>query len=554
MPCPACNHTLAYHQNKSVLYCADCLELPVADNALIKQKATEIRNQYLSTPKLIEILNKYGSLRVVVCLLQELNEGAAGMTNENRMSFRKFFHALPILMSVYEHAGDFENHFDPQNNNVQEEIDERVEALLDAGTELIPILKSIREDFTVPLEFTPGYGNWTDFYGNHLFLNSEFWLCSERCLQANVGARDEIRDDFLKQQTIFRSFNKPEKKDIETVRDWGDFWYGLIVSLGFASAIDDTIKGAFTTQFPDSVTIFDIEALLNEIESVVEASALTRGTGDYPPAAVSERDFNECGEEVFGEDWYEVKSSLVVSAENTNAHPMFFKLSGTESVQLPNWRQPRPISFTDIMYPYQFSLLVKFQLFPFLKNGNQETSTDVLSYLTAKRGKEFEQYVYEYLVEKSLDAYYSCKTTKQNGNEVDVIFIHDETVFFVESKYVLPTLNMQSQRGIQDVNDKLDGLIFKEGTSEGGKPFPEKVNTWRELNSDAEILHQPTIDCDNHEWIEIPDEWCNLNHEMLVVSNFVPSYLEKQGVRFITDLELYQWIEHDTNVFYSVLH
>lgn len=41
---------------------------------------------------------------------------------------------------------------------------------------------------------------------------------------------------------------------------------------------------------------------------------------------------------------------------------------------------------------------------------------------------------------------------------------------------------------------------------------------------------------------------------MLVVSNFVPSYLKKQEVRFITDLELYRWIENGDAVFYKSIH
>jgi len=31
----------------------------------------------------------------------------------------------------------------------------------------------------------------------------------------------------------------------------------------------------------------------------------------------------------------------------------------------------------------------------------------------------------------------------------------------------------------------------------------------------------------------------------------VPSYVEKDGVQFITDLELYQWISKNEDVFYT---
>lgn len=553
MPCSTCNCPLAYHDSKQLLYCPRCLDLPVADKNLIEEKASYIREQYLNQPELIQILEEFGTVRVIAKLVTELNEGAAGIAQENRMQFRQFFHPTPLIMNVYKNVDAFEDHFDPNDADAQEEVHERVDTLLDADTVLIPILKQIQEDFTIPLEFTPGIGNWRDFYSNHSFQKSEYWLCSERCMRANVGAREEFRDAFLDQQEIFRSFTSPDRGDVETIRDFGSFWYGLIVSLGFAATLDTTIKDVYTTDFPEYVTIFDIEDLLDEVDSVVADQLQARGNGDLRPGSLDENDFDACGKSVFGDRWGGVKEHILVSEANLDAHPLFFKISGTQEVKLPKWRESRRMPFTRIVYPDQFSFLLKFQLFPLLKNGDADHSRDILADLTGERGLEFERNVYEYLDRKTSNSYHSCKTSKQNGNEIDVIFTHDGTVYFVEVKFVLPTLNMMSQRGIQSVNSTFDEKIFNQG-AESGKPFPEKVSAWLNLDAGTEITYQNSPDRTDRVREKLNHAFSNLDTEMLVVSNFVPSYLEKRGVRFITDLELYQWIENGDDVFYDVLH
>jgi len=73
------------------------------------------------------------------------------------------------------------------------------------------------------------------------------------------------------------------------------------------------------------------------------------------------------------------------------------------------------------------------------------------------------------------------------------------------------------------------------------------------VDAGADVMHTPSTKKGDRQWITIPNEWRELDYEMLVVSNFVPSYLKKQGVRFITDLELYQWVENGDNVFYDIL-
>lgn len=155
---------------------------------------------------------------------------------------------------------------------------------------------------------------------------------------------------------------------------------------------------------------------------------------------------------------------------------------------MPNWRQSREVPLTRILYPDYFSLLLKFQIFPLLENGDGDSSPVVLAQLTGERGLEFERNVYEYLKSKEIESYHSCKTSKQNGNEVDIIFAYEDTIYFVEVKFVLPTLNMQSQTGIRDVDRTFDEKIFREDKE--GKSFPEKVDAWLSLDPDADITHQ----------------------------------------------------------------
>lgn len=547
MPCSKCDHTLIYHEEKHVLFCPACLHLPVADKQHINEKARMLRDQYLNTPEFTGMLEEFGAFRVITGLVNQLNAGAYGMLDENRMEFNKFFTSAPIVKAVYERGDQFDHHFNPDDTE-QTEVHDRIHTITNDGTTLLTVLEQIQEDLTVPIEFTTTRLQWTDFFGNHEFPHSEYWWCSERCLQATIGGRDEIRDEFLDQRTTFRSFTRPDTDNVGTVQDYADAWYGFIVSMGFSATLDDALQNAFTTNLPDHVSIFDIEALFENVDETVSHQLQQRSEGDYRPLSLDESEFDECGEDVFGSEWENVKSRVLVSEDTVDAHPFFFQVTGTQDMQLPNWRRSRTREFNLVLYPDYFSKMLKFQVFPLLENGELDASVDVLPALTAKRGLEFERHVFEYLRTQGLEAYHSCETASGGENEVDVIFVKDDSLFFVEVKFVLPTLNMQTERGIQDVNETFDEKIFQDGPA-----FDEKVNAWTGLDQGFEFTHQEGPERGDRVTAEIPSEWRGLDVEMLVVSNFVPSYLEKRGIRFITDLELLQWIEYDEDVFIDVL-
>ena len=149
----------------------------------------------------------------------------------------------------------------------------------------------------------------------------------------------------MTQQRKFRTFTKPDKEDIETVRDFGTSWYGLIASMGFTATLEKSLQNAFTTDFPDHVTIFDIEDLLGCVDNAVEDQLRARGENDYRSCQMDESRLDTCGEHIFGSAWEEVKDQLLVSPSNPDAHPMFFKVSGTQETKLPNWRRSHPTPF-----------------------------------------------------------------------------------------------------------------------------------------------------------------------------------------------------------------
>jgi hypothetical protein len=121
-------------------------------------------------------------------------------------------------------------------------------------------------------------------------------------------------------------------------------------------------------------------------------------------------------------------------------------------------------------------------------------------------------------------------------------------VYFTEVKFILPELELQTQNGMQNINDEYDEKIFNYG-SDNGLSYPEKVSDWQSLEPGDRFHHSG-----QEPYTEIPHEWGEYDIELLVVSNFTPSYIKKNGVRFITDLELRQWIENDRGVFYSKHH
>ena len=135
--------------------------------------------------------------------------------------------------------------------------------------------------------------------------------------------------------------------------------------------------------------------------------------------------------------------------------------------------------------------------------------------------------------------------------------VDDGKIWFVEIKFFMPTTAILTSGGVEVINEKFDYKIFKEDTerrhsSPSGKPFPEKVEAWTELDPEATFTSLVYSEEKGRREKKVKKGWRDLETEMLVVSNLVPSYIEKEGVRFLTDIEFYRWIERDEKVFSEI--
>lgn len=557
MPCGNCGHTRIYDEKRELLYCPSCTGVAVEKEDVIHQKVAWLKENFINEPNLISLLEGKQKFRVFTELVHQLNRGAGVMLRENRLEVERFFHTLPLLRQAYRHPEIFDPVFDPETGDEQDEVVEIIDVCYQGVADLLPVLSQLEEDFAIPVPLTPGHGDKTDFFGNYDFKHSEYWWCSERCLRAVIGGREENRGDAINTLSLFRTFNEvksvSESEEIDSVYEFADFWMGFIASMGFTATLDDTLADSFTPDVPADLTIFEIQELLGTVNYALQDQIQERDDTDHRSLHLHEDDFDQCGRLVFEDRWEKIRRFVLVSEDHPDAHPFFFHAEFEKLTNLPNWRQPREQTRNLVLYPDKFAKLLKFQVFPLLENGeNNPASRDVFDDVNGKRGPIFEQNIVRFLRNLGLEVFHSCKTTKRNGNELDAIFPKNETLYYVELKHLLPELNMQTREGVENVDRKFDELIFNSNNGQG-KSFPEKVDTWQDLAPGDKFTHKPE-DADSRESHGIPPDWGELNSENLVVSNLVPSFIEKQDVRFITDLELYQWIYQGKDVFTSTLH
>lgn len=546
MPCPECKTPLVYDPDEEYLYCPEGCGLPVADRDEIRTKAHTLKDNVLNATNILTLLDEFTAPQIIGELVRQANHAAFNFTQENRLDYTAFVYPALLIQRLYKEDEIFSNQIEHAPGE-RDELEDRVTDVLNKGITLIGTLDQVKQEFRVPVEITLRYGDWTSFLGNYAFLKSEYWFCMQRCMQSTIGGWGDIREDFLETREAIRKFDRPDQDGIDTPYDFGDFWFDLITSLGFATSLDPDAQKIFSTNFPSTVTIFDIRDFFDRIEEEPRVRRQLRAAGEHDlrSAAMREHTFDECGEDVFGDEWPIVKDKILMSPDNTDAHPLFFKITGTEEIQLQPGRPTRERTITRVLYPDQLAFILQFQLFPLLHNQSPDPQRRLIDRINGEeRAPEFEQKVHEYLRGNDIESYHSCTLPGPNDREIDVLFVRDEVVYFGEVKFFLPELELQSQNGIQNIDEEYDDEIFNDGI-----PYPEKVSDWQSLEPGDRFHHSG-----QEPYGEIPDVWSEYDTQMLVISNFTPSYIEKHGVRFITDLELRQWIDKDRDVFYPKHH
>lgn len=554
MPCEDCGHLLCVSVEENSLFCPRCRGLPVESQPVVNAKTDWLLKDHFTDEKIISIVREYSKSNLLYYLITRLNQVSNEFTSEigRGLPVNEFGYLTYIVKQVYEGTD-----FGDELLRNPEELEE-IQVVKDVYPDLITSLQDARDEFAVCVKRDGFTGRMEDFTSDYELFQSEYGLCFERCVKSIVCGDPEDFKDYSYVADVLRAVDRTDPADVETPRDFADAWFQLLLSLRLIASSDEMVGDVYTTRLPEEVTIFDIEEFFDRIDSLCSDEARYKMREESFVPALDPEAVDRCGREAFGENWDQVKDQIIVSEDNLDAHPFLFELETLEPQRVSGPRRYRYIRTKKIYYPRSFARLMKFQIFPLLKNGDYATGHELLSNLTAERGEVYERNLYDFLSEKGIECYHSAEITRKSPNEIDLLCVFDDRVVFIEVKYLLPPIRINEPEGIRVLKEKFNRLIFNEVSDESsreaeGKPFPEKVDTWQDLDPSDSFSWQVGPDEGDREQHDIPDGWNGLDVKKYVLSNVVPPYIMKDGVRFLTDLELYRLIEHrDKDVLYSV--
>lgn len=556
MPCADCNRLLAVTpDDKSSLFCPRCQGLPVEASAVVKAATNWLIEDFFTDEEIIGLVKEYNKPNLIYALIRRLNH----VSNEFQKNLHRglpitdFGYVTYVLKQVYE-AEDFgEKLLDEPH-----EFDENIEVVREAYTELIYQLRRARNEFDVCIKKRRFTGQMENFASDYIRLQSEYGLCFERCIESLICGDPDLFEEFTCVMDVLRAVDKTDVENVDTLREFADAWYQLLLQMRLLASSDEMVGSIYFTRLPEEITIFEIGEFLDRLDSLFDEELHEKMEQEsYVPPLKTEW-VNECGRKAFDNNWSQIKDQVIVSEDNLDAHPFLFEIEVVEERRSPEFRQTRPVTTTNIYYPRFFARLLKFQIFPLLQNGDDESGHKLLSDLTGERGEACERNLYNYLTSNGIECYHEAEILHGDKCEIDLLCVFDDSLRFIEMKYFLPPKHINEPEGIRVLNEKFDLEIFNE-EPEGshrtadGKPFPEKVNAWIELEPGDPFTSQIGPEDGDREIHEVPKTWADLDMEMYVVSNVVPSYIKKREVRFLTDLEFYRWIEKgNEDVLYSL--
>lgn len=550
MPCSECGHLLfADHANEKLL-CPACLHVEIADRDVVKDKIKRDR-QLLRDENIVQLMQDYDKGHLLLYLIERLNKISHDFYENRRLKMREFAYINYLINIVYPTD---ESTFGDKYLERGDELDEEIDTLLSAQAELVRALKHVEDRFRLCLEYPVPMEDGRFLFGDYNLRDTEYRYCFQRCLRSLIGGREEDLELFDKTHEEIRGFERPSSEEIDTPVDFGDTFYEFILSMLFVASADDTVGNIYGTSMPDYVSVFDLSDLLDKINEQFINEEGEVMLQDSTLAWTTEEGLAEAGEATFGDDWEEVRDYVVVGKDNLDAHPFLFEVTVTEVYYQQRGRPPKTREYTRFIYPRWYAQLLRFQIFPLLKNGDEDSGHEILNTVATRRGKDFEENLYEYLSDRGFECYHSAEIPGEDSFEIDLLVVNDEEdeLWFIECKYLMPEVLMNTAEGIETLNGKFDHKVFNiEADGYEGSPtgvtFPEKVETWLGLDlGDRFTARGEDGEKTEH---EIQDRWEELDARKMVVSNLVPSYGVKETVEFRTDMELLEMIEDDDRVY-----
>ncbi|MDT3434260.1 hypothetical protein [Haloarcula sp. 1CSR25-25] len=544
MPCEDCGRLLCASRDDSSLYCPRCAGLPVEGTHVVRAKTEWLLEDYLTDKNILVLVEDYSKANLILASLTQLNQIANVFFSENGMPVSDFGYLAYIIRSIYQ-----KNDFGEEQLSLPFDSDSELEVLKDAYTTVVSAYRDAREQFSICIKNDDFTGEWSNFASDYSLHQSEYGLCFERCVKSILCGDPDHYEDYSYVADVLRSVDKTDVGDVETNWEFGDAWYQFILQLRLMASTDEMVGNIYATRLPSDVTIFDIETFIDALDNRFTSEQHTRMHEEGYATVLDRAEVDQCGELAFGDAWKDVQDQVIVSKNNLDAHPFLFELEVEQSRRISNNRYRRE-HVPKVFYPRFYTRLLKFQIFPLLKNGEDPSGHEILTGITGDRGEVYERNLYEFLKDNGIECYHNAKLPNRDSREINLLCRVDDSLIFIEVKYLLPPIHLNSEEGVQILNQKFDLKIFNEVSSDSGRspegtPFPEIVDSWVDLDAGDRFHSQVQEGSGGREHHTVGDDWVDLGVKKFVVSNVVPSYIEKQGVRFLTDLEFYKLIEHD---------
>lgn len=547
MTCSTCGSLLMVNHEQKKLICPFCAGVNVESQEIIDQKVKAGLN-YFTDDHIMEVLENYEKDNLLLYLIERLNKVANDFLDSRRLDLTEFSYLNHLIKTISPRSGFGDRHLDRG-----EELDDKIDALIKAQSQLIRNLKHSKDDFNYCLPRPiPGGAN---FFGEYDLYSTEYNWAHYRCLRSLGCGLEEDVELFDKSQRAFRDFDTPDGSMFDSLDKFVSISFEFIVELLFIASANDVVGDIYYTNLPEEISVLDLHEFLEQINEQFENPNGVVVLQNQTLGMASDETVDSIGEEIFEELWPEVKDKIIIREDNLDAHPLLFEMSVEQILKAVPGRDPITTESTQIIYPRFYDFLLLFQLFPLLQNGDQPNSHEMLSRENRRRGEAFERNIYEYLQSIGYECYHSAEIRGSDREEIDVLVVNEseEEIWFIEAKHILPETDMNSSAGVENLNGIYDFKIFNEGSAYDGEPsgdpFPEKVERWLDLEDGDRFTSQIGQDKQDREESCFSEVWLEYEPRSFVVSNLTPSYVEKRGVRFLTDLEFLEYLEGDRTLY-----
>lgn len=534
MPCTICDSPLLVSHKYENLRCPNCSNLPTVPLDRVKKEVQNSRD-LLGEDRVLEVLKQYKKTQLVLALLRIGNKAANQIWDDHGFPVRDFAIPPALIKKILPESG-----FGDDSLDIHDWPPDILDTIFSHHFLTLKRLDHLEEQFVYAYPKIPeptGHDNiFTRF---HLFP-SEYDYCFMRCLRSLMGGDYDHREQFNEVEMNIRDFDTPPADELETVREFGETFYEFIVSMSFLLSYDELMGDTYHHEFDEKITIFDIRQLIDRLNLQFYGEALDRIEEEGELATTSWNELQVTGKNVFGEDWPSVRNEIVMTPGNPEAHPFLFAMPVEEEARGSRPGSQVMMDVPRVFYGRDYAQFIRFQMYPMLHDENGTIGGDVLKDITEERGKPYERNIYEYLCDEGFEVYHSLEHYDDNAHELDLLVVatdRDE-VWFIECKYKLPYMRMNTAAGIEDFNEKMYDAVFVDGEA-----FDEKVDWWLTNKPGDNFTWQVGDDENDREVARFSEEWGDMTVRRLVVSNLAPSFVISRGVRFITDMEFAQFLE-----------